>query len=347
MTECRLIKALKRQPVDQTPIWIMRQAGRYLPEYRKVRKSVKDFMTLCKTPDLACEVTLQPLRRFGLDAAILFSDILTIPEAMGLNLQFVTGEGPVFDQPIRNKSDIDHLITDHLLDRLAYVFEAVHLIKKELPSDKPLIGFSGSPWTLACYMVEGAASKQFNVIRRMMYEDQATLKLLLDKLSIAVSAYLIEQIRAGCDVVKIFDSWGGILSKSTYEMFSLHYMKQIVTTIKKAYPSIPVIIFTKGGGQWLSQMATSGADCIGLDWQTSMKGAFDIIGEHVALEGNLDPAVLYANEITIEAEVKRILFEYGKAPGHVFNLGHGIYPDVDPDKVKFLVDCVHNLSKAS
>ncbi|TNF65323.1 MAG: uroporphyrinogen decarboxylase [Gammaproteobacteria bacterium] len=344
MTEYRLIKALKRQPVDKTPIWIMRQAGRYLPEYRKVRSSVKDFMSLCKTPDLACEVTLQPLRRFDLDAAILFSDILTIPEAMGLDLKFIEGQGPVFANPIQSKAQIDNLMTVNLLDSLKYVFEAVKLIKHALPNDKPLIGFSGSPWTLACYMIEGSGSKQFAIIRRFMYENTTYLHQLLDKLAIAVAEYLIEQIRHGCDVVKIFDTWGGILSAETYAQFSLNYMKKIIKLVKKAYPNVPVIVFTKGSGQWLEQIVNSQADGIGIDWQTPMKNAYQVINERAAIEGNLDPAVLYADELTIEVEVKRILSEYGGAPGHVFNLGHGIYPDIAPEKVQFLVDCVHQLS---
>ncbi|MCF6806782.1 uroporphyrinogen decarboxylase [Thiotrichales bacterium 19S9-12] len=344
MTEYRLVKALKRQPVDKTPIWIMRQAGRYLPEYREIRKQVKDFMSLCKTPDLATEVTLQPLRRFDLDAAILFSDILTIPEAMGLDLAFIEGKGPIFSNPITSESMINELKTVDLLDNLSYVFDAVRMIKRELPSDKPLIGFSGSPWTLASYMIEGSGSKQFNVLRRFLYEKPEAMHNLLEKLSQAISAYLIEQIQSGADVVKIFDTWGGLLTEQGYIDFSLNYMKKIVANVKAAHPSVPVIIFTKGSGSWLQEMAQSGADCVGLDWQSSLTNAYQVIGGQVALEGNLDPAVLYADEKTIEAEVKKILNAYQGKVGHVFNLGHGIYPDIDPAKVDFLVECVHRLS---
>ncbi|MCF6766499.1 uroporphyrinogen decarboxylase [Thiotrichales bacterium 19S3-7] len=344
MSEYRLVKALRRQPVDKTPIWIMRQAGRYLPEYRQVRATVKDFMSLCKTPELACEVTLQPLRRFDLDAAILFSDILTIPEAMGLNLQFIEGKGPVFDNPIRTENQINQLMHTEVLDALKYVFDAVKLIKQTLAKDKPLIGFSGSPWTLACYMIEGSGSKQFNVIRRFMYENSLSLHKLLEQLSIVTANYLIEQIRSGADVVKIFDTWGGILSAQTYKLYSLDYMRKIIMMVKEAYPNVPIIVFTKGSGQWLEMIVDSGADGIGIDWQTPMAKAYQMIQQRTAIEGNLDPAVLYADELTIEQEVKRILLEYGDAPGHIFNLGHGIYPDIEPEKVQFLVDCVHRLS---
>lgn len=344
MLNNRLINALNRKQVDKTPIWIMRQAGRYLPEYRQIRAKVKNFMELCKTPELACEVTLQPLRRFDLDAAILFSDILTIPEVMGLDLEFIEGKGPVFHNPIKSDKDIINLKKPLIEEDLSYVLAAVKLIKKELNDKMPLIGFSGSPWTLASYMVEGEGSKQFLKLRKMMYQNPESLHQLLEQLANSVSAYLIAQIKAGCDVVKIFDSWGGILSKETYQIFSLNYMQKIIATIKGQFPNIPIILFTKGGGQWLEIMLDSGANALGVDWHTPFIEAYDKVGGKVALEGNLDPAVLYANEAKIEEEVKRILTVFNNNTGHIFNLGHGISPDIDPEKVKFLVNCVHSLS---
>ena len=344
MLNNRLINALNRKQVDKTPIWIMRQAGRYLPEYRQIRAKVKNFMELCKTPELACEVTLQPLRRFDLDAAILFSDILTIPEVMGLDLEFIEGKGPVFHNPIKSDKDIINLKKPLIEEDLSYVLAAVKLIKKELNDKMPLIGFSGSPWTLASYMVEGEGSKQFLKLRKMMYQNPESLHQLLEQLANSVSAYLIAQIKAGCDVVKIFDSWGGILSKETYQIFSLNYMQKIIATIKGQFPNIPIILFTKGGGQWLEIMLDSGANALGVDWHTRFIEAYDKVGGKVALEGNLDPAVLYANEAKIEEEVKRILTVFNNNTGHIFNLGHGISPDIDPEKVKFLVNCVHSLS---
>lgn len=341
----RFLKALRRETVDQTPIWIMRQAGRYLPEYRATRQKAGDFMTLCKTPELACEVTLQPLARFDLDAAILFSDILTIPDAMGLGLSFGEGEGPRFERPIRTPHDIQQLPIFDPEEKLKYVMDAVRLIKRELHGKVPLIGFSGSPWTLATYMVEGKSSKQFELIKTMLYQAPHQLHNLLFKLAQSVTLYLKAQIAAGVQAVQIFDTWGGILSHEAYHEFSLSYMREIVLSLKAAHPEVPIILFTKNGGLWLESIAASGTDAVGVDWTITLSETKRRVGEKVALQGNLDPAVLHADTAVIESEVKRILSVYQGAPGHVFNLGHGITPDIHPEKVKFLVDCVHRLSQ--
>ena len=341
----RFLKALKRQPVDCTPVWIMRQAGRYLPEYRRVRQQAGEFMSLCKSPELACEVTLQPLERFDLDAAIVFSDILTIPDAMGLGLHFSTGEGPVFDRPVRSAQSIDALTVPDMLE-LSYVFDAIRLITRELNDRVPLIGFSGSPWTLATYMVEGQSSKTFSVIKRMMYSEPAVLHRLLNILGHSVVAYLRAQIQAGAKAVMIFDTWGGVLSPENYQKFSLAYMRHIVGELK-ADPTTrdtPIILFTKNGGQWIESIANTGCDAIGIDWTLSLAEAKARVGDKVALQGNLDPAVLYAPPHLIRHEVQTVLSAFGSGPGHVFNLGHGIHPDVNPDNVKILVDAVHELS---
>jgi uroporphyrinogen decarboxylase len=342
----RLIRALLKQPVDCTPVWIMRQAGRYLPEYRKVRAKAGDFMALCKTPELACEVTLQPIRRFPLDAAIVFSDILTIPDAMGLGLQFVEGEGPQFAYPVRSESDIAKLaIPDPELE-LGYVMEAIRLIKKELYQAIPLIGFAGSPWTLATYMVEGGSSKTFAVIKALLYQSPAVLHALLDKLADSVILYLNAQIAAGADVVMIFDTWGGVLTTPHYACFSLEYMKKIVQGLHRQYAGrqIPVIVFTKGGGLWLEKIAEIGCDALSLDWTINLSDAKARVGDRVALQGNLDPGALYASPEVLRQEVNHVLQQYGVDSGHVFNLGHGISPDVNPDNVAILVDAVHALS---
>lgn len=337
----RLIRALLRQPVDYTPVWIMRQAGRYLPEYRAVRSKAGDFLTLCKTPELACEVTLQPIKRFNLDAAILFSDILTIPDAMGLGLYFAEGEGPCFRNPVRSREDIDKLPIPDPENELRYVCDAVRLCKRELHNKIPLLGFSGSPWTLATYMVEGGASKDFRVIKSLLYREPHLLHQLLTKLAMAVTDYLNAQIAAGVDAVMLFDTWGGILTATDYQQFSLVYMKKIIAGLKK----VPVILFTKNGGQWLEAMAASGCTAIGLDWMTDIQHARAQIGSKVALQGNLDPAVLYAKPDRIREEVAIILEKYGNGSGHVFNLGHGIAQDVPPEHVQVLVDAVHELSR--
>jgi uroporphyrinogen decarboxylase len=342
----RLIRALLRQPVDRTPVWIMRQAGRYLPEYREVRAKAGDFMTLCSTPELACEVTLQPLRRFDLDAAILFSDILTIPDAMGLGLYFSEGEGPRFTKTIDSASDVKNLAIPDPADKLRYVTDAVALIRKELNGKVPLIGFAGSPWTLATYMVEGGSSKSFSRIKALLFEDPASAHLLMDKLADSVAVYLNAQIEAGAQAVMIFDSWGGALTTSHYKEFSLAYMQKIVDQLirEKDGHKIPVVLFTKGGGLWLQDIAATGCDAVGLDWSVDIRLARQLIGDKVALQGNMDPAVMATNPEVIRQEAGRILAGFGHGSGHVFNLGHGITPNITPDNVTALVDAVHEIS---
>ncbi|MCP4878112.1 MAG: uroporphyrinogen decarboxylase [Gammaproteobacteria bacterium] len=339
----RLIKALLRQPTDTTPVWIMRQAGRYLPEYRATRQQAGSFLDLCKNKELACEVTLQPLRRFDLDAAILFSDILTIPDAMGLGLYFAEGEGPKFEHPLRNRADIDRLGAPDPSDSLRYVTDAVSLVRQELNGEVPLIGFSGSPWTLSTYMVEGGSSKEYRYIKGMMYENPAALHQLLSTLAQSVTAYLNAQIEAGAQAVMVFDTWGGVLSPRNYREFSLGYMQQIVAGLKREHEgqTIPVTLFTKGGSQWLEDIATSGCNALGLDWTIDIDGARARVGDKVALQGNLDPCVLYADAETIRSEVGDVITRFGNHPGHVFNLGHGIHQAVNPEHLKVLVDAVH------
>lgn len=338
------IRALRRKPVDRTPLWIMRQAGRYLPEYRKTRELAGDFLSLCKNPELACEVTLQPLRRYELDAAILFSDILTIPDAMGLGLYFSEGEGPCFERPVRDEPSIQRLEVPCMQEKLGYVMDAARLIRKEMPQELPLIGFSGSPWTLACYMVEGGSSKEYKRILQMMYEKPALVHGLLNKLSTAVSLYLVEQIKAGVDAVMIFDTWGGILTPQNYRVFSLHYMQNIVQSIKQQYPNTPITLFTKNGGMNLAAMADTGCNALGVDWTCDLQQARQQVGHQVALQGNLDPAVLRTNRDTIRQQVEQILTSFGHGSGHVFNLGHGITPDVPPENVAYLVEAVREFS---
>ncbi len=344
MKNDRLIKALLRQPVDKTPVWIMRQAGRYLPEYREVRAQAGDFLSLMQTPDLACEVTLQPLRRFDLDAAILFSDILTIPHAMNLGLRFEAGEGPVFDRPVRDAAAVRKLGIPDPEQDMPYVYDAIRLIKKELDDKVPLIGFAGSPWTIACYMVEGGSSKTFSRIKGMLYEDPKLMQQLLKILSDSVAEYLNAQIAAGVDAVMIFDTWGGALSEQAYKDFSLASMRAIVEklNLQQGEKTIPCTIFTKGGGLWLEAMADIGCHALGLDWTTNIGDARKRVGDKVALQGNLDTAVLYSDPDTIRKEVKKVLSDFGDHPGHVFNLGHGIHPDINPEHVKVLVDAVHD-----
>lgn len=342
----RFLRALLREPVDATPVWMMRQAGRYLPEYRETRAKAGDFLSLCKNKELACEVTIQPLERYDLDAAILFSDILTIPDAMGLGLYFETGEGPRFKKIVRTAEDVESLpIVDTLKD-LSYVTDAVSEIRRELNGRVPLIGFSGSPWTLATYMVEGGSSKDFRHIKGMLYSQPEVLHQLLDKLALSVIDYLNEQIKAGAQAVQIFDTWGGNLSDVAYIEFSLRYMKKIVDGLIREYDGrkVPVILFTKGGGLWLPDMADAGADALGLDWTMNIGRARAMVGDKVALQGNMDPSVLYGSEAQIRAEVARILGDFGAGNGHVFNLGHGIHQFVDPANPKVFVDAVHELS---
>ena len=342
------INALLKKEVSRTPIWVMRQAGRYLPEYRQTRKRAGDFLSLCKSSDLACEVTLQPLERFDLDAAILFSDILTIPDAMGLGLHFVENEGPKFSKPLTTLNDIDRLSKPDVGIELAYVFDAVSVIKKNLKGRVPLIGFSGSPWTLATYMVEGGSSKNFSKVKGLLFENPKHLHQLLNVLADTVIDYLNAQIEAGADSVMIFDTWGGLLNKESYENFSLRYMSKIVDGIHRKYDerTIPVTLFTKGGSAWLEQIAATGCDCVGLDWTIEIGEAERRIGSKVALQGNLDPSVLYASPEIITAEAYKVLDQFKGQTGHVFNLGHGITPDVNPESMKVLVDAVHSYTKS-
>lgn len=346
------LKALRRELTTSTPIWIMRQAGRYLPEYNQTRREAGSFLKLCKTPALACEVTLQPIRRFNFDAAILFSDILTIPDAMGLGLEFRDGEGPVFSKPLREARDILALEPPDLA-LLDYVFSAVRLIRESLPEATPLIGFAGSPFTLACYMIEGHGSKDFATAKKMLFSRPDLFHHLLNVLVEAVTDYLIAQVNAGADVVQIFDTWGGMLSHRDYPEFSLAPMEKIIANIKRACPDTPVIVFTKGGGLWLPLLVQSGATAIGLDWTMSIQAAFQQFGDRVAFQGNLDPLSLLASPEQFLPRVRALLDEVqvardywqGKcALGHLFNLGHGIVPQVPPDHVSALVECVKNYS---
>lgn len=341
----RLLRALRREPVDVTPVWLMRQAGRYLPEYRKLREQAGSFLDLCQNPEAACEVTLQPLRRFDLDGAILFSDILTIPEAMGLGLHFVAGEGPHFAHPVRTPAAIDRLVIPDIEDELGYVPAAIRLIRRELGGVTPLIGFAGSPWTLATYMVEGGPSKNYQHIKALMYNAPEALHRLLDVLARATAAYLNAQIAAGAQAVQIFDTWGGVLSPANYRAFSLDYMQKIVAALEPGPDgAVPTILFTKGGGPWLEAIAATGASAIGLDWTIDIDDAAARVGDRVALQGNADPAILFAEPGRIRSEVADILARFGDRPGHVFNLGHGVTPQVEPDHVAALVDAVHEFS---
>ena len=342
----RLLRALLRQPVDATPVWLMRQAGRYLPEYRAARARAGSFMALCQTPEWACAVTLQPLARFPLDAAILFSDILTVPDAMGLGLSFSEGEGPQFARPLRSAADIDRLAVPDPEVELRYVMDAVRLIRRELAGRVPLIGFAGSPWTLATYMVEGGSSKDYARIKGLLYDQPALLHRLLEVTAQAVTRYLNAQIAAGAQAVMIFDTWGGILAPRAYREFSLPYMAQIVAGLTREADQrrVPVILFTKGGGAWLEAIAATGCDGVGVDWTVDLGEARRRVGAQVALQGNLDPAVLYAAPRQIRAQVAQVLADFGPGPGHVFNLGHGVQPGVDPERVAALVAAVHELS---
>jgi uroporphyrinogen decarboxylase len=343
------LRALLRQPVEHTPIWVMRQAGRYLPEYNATRKRAGSFLGLAKNPDYACEVTMQPLERFPLDAAILFSDILTVPDAMGLGLYFAEGEGPKFERPVRTEEDIARLAVPDVGASLRYVTDAVSLIAKTLAGRVPLIGFSGSPFTLACYMVEGGGSDDFRRVKTMMYARPDLMHRLLSVNAKSVASYLNAQIEAGAQAVMIFDTWGGALSGAAYAEFSLAYSREVLASLVREHDGriVPRILFTKGGGQWLEAMAGAGADALGLDWQTDIAQARARVGGRVALQGNLDPMVLFGPPEVIASEAKRVLDGYGKGPGHVFNLGHGISQFTPPDHVAALVEAVHRHSRAS
>ncbi len=342
MKNDNFLRALMREPTPYTPIWIMRQAGRYLPEYNATRRKAGSFLKLAMTPELACEVTMQPLERFALDAAILFSDILTVPDAMGLGLHFVEGEGPKFKRPLRTEADVMALQAPDL-ERLRYVFDAVSLIRKTLSGRVPLIGFSGSPFTLACYMIEGGGSDDFRLVKSMLYSRPDLLHRILDINARAVTAYLNAQIEAGAQAVMVFDTWGGALSDAAYGEFSLEYSRRVLAGLTRTAQGrvVPRILFTKGGGGWLEAMAGAGADALGVDWQTSLTGARERVGDRVALQGNMDPMALFGSPDAIEREARRVLDSFGAGPGHVFNLGHGISQHTPPEHVKALVDAVH------
>ena len=349
MTELRndrLLRALLREPIDLTPVWMMRQAGRYLPEYRETRARAGDFMTLCQTPELACEVTLQPLERYPLDAAILFSDILTVPDAMGLGLSFAEGEGPQLDRPVRSAADVEALPIPDPETELRYVMDAVRLIRRELGGRVPLIGFSGSPWTLATYMVEGGPSKDFGRAKGMMFDRPNLMHALLDKTTRSVTPYLNAQVRAGAQALMVFDTWGGALTTRDYREFSLAYMQRILEGLDREAEGrrVPVILFTKGGAGWLEDMAGTGCDGLGVDWTIDLARARERVGDRVALQGNMDPCVLYAAPARIRKEVAAVLASYGTGSGHVFNLGHGVHPQVDPAHVGAFIEAVHDLS---
>jgi uroporphyrinogen decarboxylase len=337
-----LLRALLREPTPRRPIWLMRQAGRYLPEYRATRERAGGFLEMCTNPEIACEITLQPVERFPLDAAILFSDILTIPHAMDLGLEFESGEGPKFERPIRTPADIDRLIVPDPGRELKYVIDAVAMTRRELRGRVPLIGFAGSPWTVATYMVEGGGSKTFGRIKRMMYESPRDLHRLLDLLAKATILYLNAQIAAGAQAVMLFDTWGGVLTPAQYQEFSLHHMAHVIDALtrKSEGRRVPNIVFTKGGGAWLSKIAAIGCDAVGVDWTTDLKSAREAVAGSVALQGNLDPSALFGPPEALRAETLRVLESYGSGPGHVFNLGHGITPDVHPDRVALLVETV-------
>ncbi|MDD3265552.1 MAG: uroporphyrinogen decarboxylase [Burkholderiales bacterium] len=350
MKNSNFLNVLSKNNTTYTPIWLMRQAGRYLPEYRNTREKAGSFLSLCKNPELATEVTLQPIRRFQLDASIMFSDILVVPEAMGLDLYFTDGEGPKFANPIKNSLDIDMLKTVIPEIDLAYVMSTIRNLKQELPNNIPLIGFSGSPWTLACYMLEGGASKNYEKIKAWVYSEPKLLHLLLDKISIAVADYLVCQIKSGVDTIMLFDSWGGVLTPATFKEFSLQYLEKILQRIKLSLPeyNVPSIVFTKGGGVWLDQLNTLSCDALGIDWTCDLSTARGKTNK--VLQGNLDPVILSVADFnTIRATVKSILTKYqdannGSLDGHIFNLGHGILPTAKPENVECLVDAVHEYS---
>lgn len=339
----RFLRTLRRQPTDTTPVWIMRQAGRYLPEYRATRERAGSFLKLAQTPELACEVTLQPVQRFDLDAAILFSDILTIPDAMGLGLHFVDGEGPKFHRPVRSAADIERLAVPDPDDRLRYVTDAVRLVRRELDNRVPLIGFSGSPWTLACYMVEGEGSRDFARVKALAWNEPALAHTLLDTLARSVVAYLAAQAAAGAQALMVFDTWGGLLAPGMFHEFSLRYLAQIAAALKAdpATREVPLILFSKGANGHLEALAGTGCDGLGLDWTITLGEARRRVGDRVALQGNIDPSVLYATPDIIRSEVDAAITDFGPHPGHVFNLGHGITPGVDPENLRVLVDAVH------
>ena len=355
MTELKndlYLRTLRGEKVERTPIWVMRQAGRYLPEYRATRKRAGDFLTLCKSPEMACEVTMQPIDRFGLDAAILFSDILTIPDAMGLELVLEEGVGPVFNKPVRSVEQINALGVPDMEQDLGYVMNAIRVIRKELDGRVPLIGFTGSPWTLASYMVEGSGSKEFRLIKGLMYESPQAAHKLLQTVTDSVIEYLKAQVLAGAQSLMVFDTWGGMLSTANYQEFSLRYMHQIVTAIKadETCKDVPIVLFTKGGGQWLEMMADTGCDGLGLDWTVDIAQAKARVGDRVVLQGNMDPVVMNTGAAEVQAHAMKVLEGYGQHSendrGHIFNLGHGIQPFAKPDNMQALVETVQTKSAA-
>jgi len=346
-TDSRFLRALRREPVDRTPVWLMRQAGRYLPEYLATRAKAGDFLTLASTPELACEVTLQPIRRYGFDAAILFSDILILPHEMGLGLGFTPGEGPKFERTVRSRAEIEALPRLDPNEATGYVMDAVAMIRRELPVEVPLIGFAGSPWTVATYMIEGGSSRDFKLAKKLLLEAPKAADRLIRHLADATADYLLAQVEAGADVLMVFDSWGGVLSPLMFERFSLAGMRRIVERIRGAAPEIPVILFAKGCGTHLEALADTGCQALGLDWTTSLGAARARVGERVALQGNLDPAVLVTSPEVIRRETRRVLEDFGPGSGHVFNLGHGITPDVPPEHVEVLVETVSEFSRRS
>ena len=341
------LRALLREPTPYTPIWVMRQAGRYLPEYNEVRRRAGSFLDLCRNPALATEVTLQPLARFSLDAAIVFSDILTIPDAMGLGLYFVEGEGPCFRHPLRDEQAVRALRVPDPVEQLGYVLDTVSQVRKALDGSVPLIGFAGSPFTLACYMIEGRSGTDFSIVKAMLYQRPELLHAILAINAEAVAAYLNAQIERGAQAVMLFDTWGGVLSHAAYQEFSLHYLREVLERLHRsdAGERVPSIVFTKGGGLWLERIAASGCDAVGLDWTVDLGAARARVGASVALQGNLDPAVLASSEDVVRSEAAKVLASFGKGHGHVFNLGHGISQHTPPDHVKALVDAVHELSR--
>ena len=340
-----LLDALNGKKTNTTPIWIMRQAGRYLPEYRKTRGQFSDFMAMCRHAEACCEVALQPLDRFDLDASIVFSDILTIPEAMGMDLKFTPGQGPVFSNPIRSEKAVDSLDSKFALEKLEYVMNAVKTTKKAINERVPLIGFSGSPWTLAAYMIEGQGSKQFIELRKMMYAAPNSLHRLLNKLTEITQHYLSWQITSGADVVMIFDTWGGLLSDNTYQEFSLNYMQKIIKEVKRKHPKTPIILFTKGGGLWLDKIANAGCDASGIDWKININTARNIVKNQITLQGNIDPAALYGSPQSIKNLVEQTVKSQSQTSKYIFNLGHGIYPDINPEHVKIMVDAVREFGE--
>lgn len=342
MKQHRLINALLRQPVDKTPVWIMRQAGRYLPEFRELRKKAPHFLDFCKIPELACEATLQPLQRFDLDAAIIFSDILTVIDAMGFNLEFVSGQGPVVHNPVCSKADLVHVSLESAAERLDYVNQAIKVTRQAIGGRVPLIGFAGSPWTVACYLIEGRNQQAFQTTRKMLYQNPDLLTQLLNQLTDLTIIYLTQQIRAGAEAVMLFDSWGGLLSDTTYPTFSLQYMQRIAQALPRQFNGVPIplIFFTKGGGLWLEAMADAGCDALGLDWTVNIASARQRVGHKVALQGNLDPLALYGSCDAVREAVRKMISDYGEGSGQIINLGHGIDKDTPIAHVEAMIEAV-------